>query len=50
MNLDKLALITGSLSAVLFAIAGILKLVKKSKGLESQAPATEEEETSSLTG
>lgn len=50
MDLNKLALITGSLSAVLFAVAGILKLVKKSKGLEAQAPAEAEEESSDLTG
>jgi len=51
MDLNNLALITGSSSAGLFILAGILKLIKKSKGMRAQAPQEEtNEESSELTG
>lgn len=51
MDLNSLALITGGSSAGLFIIAGVLKMIKKSKGMKSQAPQEESsEETSELTG
>lgn len=49
MDLNKLALITGGCSAALFILAGVLKLFKKSKGLKTQSPDGETEETSELT-